>query len=1085
MPVPVSKSEPSVSTPVSDFISWLKASMGVPAADLHTKLRGNILHVLCETPEPINQSSVLIQLVRALLDPDQESLLKQTYPQVYQLYIYSRLTGQPSPDWTAPIYLNRLERHLAQLVLENQDEEDIKATRTLLKQYSELQPDAFRSGEGGSGAIVLSNLSLARQGDPEAIAWYLSETLSTLDVGVLVSIKAIPGTAHLRRMAVTVDEPSDPSAESDNDAAASTDVLPTDVPPTDVPPNEFTAEIHDTTIPRLWILCEATYSPDPALIARPTAERLRQLHLTQFKDAVLLLQVRGESRPDWSLRIDLTPPEEMLREWARWGDADALQRLSTLALANRHLTVDAELTNGTLHMICRSPAGVDPLHHDALQDQDGIVDSLATTLETLAPQGIPRAVVYGQLADQTEPAWVSYLDLPAATHVALAETPEYLGQTGDLPAIAFLLTRHLNPNLDDLLATGGLRVQLLVRDKLLHVMVDSPVTPHRRLVGPPIHRYLLNLSPVDIEGVRIYGRRSGESQPAWSYGKDFVARSRLVPESTPEFSASDAYVNELLARPDGTLSTPPEVADGAEQNESVPELVEWFGKGLARVRQGLVKTHLFSSSQGDVVLDTATDPSTADGIKIAVVWGAIGILLALQMDWILGQILNPPANPALAEPITETTSDDSTPQEADNSFEQALSELNWPAGEGNGQAQDFAGPDDDFVSAENVDGSGLATSPDQPMVAMDSLVEAAPFPTFNSQQLNEKLALYQQRLEDSDPADIMIVGSSRALRGVDPVALRRELAAMGYENVDIFNFGINGATAQVVDLVLRQVLEPNQLPQLIIWADGARAFNSGRVDVTYNAIVASPGYRDLLTQRAESAEAENDPEADTAAAPLDDPSSLPNSYAAMDQWMSDQLAEASSVYDDRERLKNWLQERFVSVAEPLPDGNSPSEEKLDAPMPEGSIIDFNGFLALSVRFNPATYYQEYARVSGEYDGDYHDFRLDGQQDEAFKSLLDFTQEHDVPVVFVNTPLTDEYLDDYRQEAESKFRKYMLEQSTSQAGFIFRDLGEAWPQRYDYFSDPSHLNRYGAYQVSNQLAQDPMISWPNPEPNETP
>ena len=35
---------------------------------------------------------------------------------------------------------------------------------------------------------------------------------------------------------------------------------------------------------------------------------------------------------------------------------------------------------------------------------------------------------------------------------------------------------------------------------------------------------------------------------------------------------------------------------------------------------------------------------------------------------------------------------------------------------------------------------------------------------------------------------------------------------MGYENADIFNFGINGATAQVVDMVLRQVLEPDQLP---------------------------------------------------------------------------------------------------------------------------------------------------------------------------------------------------------------------------------------------------------------------------------
>jgi hypothetical protein len=69
---------------------------------------------------------------------------------------------------------------------------------------------------------------------------------------------------------------------------------------------------------------------------------------------------------------------------------------------------------------------------------------------------------------------------------------------------------------------------------------------------------------------------------------------------------------------------------------------------------------------------------------------------------------------------------------------------------------------------------------------------------------------------------------------------------MGYEDISIFNFGVNGATAQVVDLIIRQVLEPDQLPRLILWADGARAFNSGREDVTFNAITVSPGYRDLL-----------------------------------------------------------------------------------------------------------------------------------------------------------------------------------------------------------------------------------------------
>ncbi|MEM6437613.1 MAG: hypothetical protein AAF773_27725, partial [Cyanobacteria bacterium P01_D01_bin.115] len=77
----------------------------------------------------------------------------------------------------------------------------------------------------------------------------------------------------------------------------------------------------------------------------------------------------------------------------------------------------------------------------------------------------------------------------------------------------------------------------------------------------------------------------------------------------------------------------------------------------------------------------------------------------------------------------------------------------------------------------------------------------------------------------------------------------------------------------------------------------------------------------------------------------------------------------------------------------------------------------------------------------------------------------------------NTPLTDEYLDGYRTDAEADFQQMMLEYSATSPDFIFRDLGNLWTSRYDYFSDPSHLNRYGAYQVSLRIAQDPMIAWP--------
>jgi len=138
-------------------------------------------------------------------------------------------------------------------------------------------------------------------------------------------------------------------------------------------------------------------------------------------------------------------------------------------------------------------------------------------------------------------------------------------------------------------------------------------------------------------------------------------------------------------------------------------------------------------------------------------------------------------------------------------------------------------------------------------------------------------------------------------------------------------------------------------------------------------------------------------------------------------------------------------------------------------------IDFDGFLPLSVRFNPATYYQNHARVAGDYDSDYQSFQLAGEQDAALEALLQFSKAHEIGVVFVNLPLTKDYLDPTRTAYEEQFQKYMRT-SALQRGLIFRDLTQLLPTKHDYFSDPSHLNRYGAYQVAKQLAQDPMIPW---------
>lgn len=356
----------------------------------------------------------------------------------------------------------------------------------------------------------------------------------------------------------------------------------------------------------------------------------------------------------------------------------------------------------------------------------------------------------------------------------------------------------------------------------------------------------------------------------------------------------------------------------------------------------------------------------------------------------------------------------------------------------------------------------------------------------NSQQLDEKLQLYYRFVEKFGAPDVLIVGSSRALRGIDPLALQDALSELGYANAKVFNFGINGATAQVVNLLVQHVLTPEQMPRLILWADGARAFNSGTVDITYNGIVASEAYQQLLagTLPIPRQSANQLPEAATSTS-LN--RTLTDSYQAIDRWFSQQLGTVTGRQTDRDRLKHTLQQKIARLfstgsPEPLsPAITAQAADPLVQSLQAGqNLPDETGFLSLSVQFNPATYYQKYARVLGVYDSDYEDFQISGNQDSALRSLLKYTQASRIPVVFVNLPLTEDYLDPVRLEYEQEFRDYMVQMGLSHPGFVFRDLSEKWTTQYSYFSDPSHLNRYGAYAISVNLAQDAKIPWQRTE-----
>ncbi len=336
--------------------------------------------------------------------------------------------------------------------------------------------------------------------------------------------------------------------------------------------------------------------------------------------------------------------------------------------------------------------------------------------------------------------------------------------------------------------------------------------------------------------------------------------------------------------------------------------------------------------------------------------------------------------------------------------------------------------------------------------------------SFNNELLEHKLTQYQARCLEQGVPDVLIVGSSRALRGINPTILRRSLIDRGYRNPQIYNFGINGATAQVVDIILRQLLTPQQLPKLVIWADGSRAFNSGRIDRTYETIALSDRYRQLALTSGLNGEKSSLGQVQ---------SYIQHGYQSIENTFDNGLANLSSAYVHRDRLKTWMQARVPLLHQSDLNGN------INALDPATSInereIDGDGFLALELQFDPNTYFQKYTKVTGDSDGDYANFQLVGNQDRALQKAIDFLADRKIPLVFVNMPLSDIYLDKFRRQHEIEFTQYMQNLMNSHQ-LTFINMNESLNQEYAGFSDPSHLNQLGAIKVSRYLAGMTLVPW---------
>ncbi len=346
--------------------------------------------------------------------------------------------------------------------------------------------------------------------------------------------------------------------------------------------------------------------------------------------------------------------------------------------------------------------------------------------------------------------------------------------------------------------------------------------------------------------------------------------------------------------------------------------------------------------------------------------------------------------------------------------------------------------------------------PSFPGAPLSPTQDSASYPTLNSKQLDHQLQLYVAYLAKFGPPDILLVGSSRSLQGIDPIALQNALAQQGYPSLKVFNFGINGATAQVIDWLLRRLLTPEQLPKLIVWADGSRAFNNGRTDHTYNNILASEGHQRLTAGVRPWRNRTAPIELGRICMDLLPVPVLQQSKSVGKEVKPPPLASAGQRSPCAQPLKVVLQDISSNFS------SSPSSE---------SAWETAGLQIVTARFNPTSYFRRFARVSGFYDADYQNFNLVGKQTEALERVLDFVKTQQIPLVFVNLPLTATYLDASRTDFDQRFRSQMQRLARPNR-FLFKDLTRQPALSQDqYFADPSHLNRFGAIVVANSISQD--------------
>ena len=94
------------------LVQWISQATGISTVGVKVQLRGNDLHILCESLDCPQRWQTLSDLLKALQHTDLDVLTNREQSSIYQVFVYGREKRQARPQWCHRVDLNQLQKHL-------------------------------------------------------------------------------------------------------------------------------------------------------------------------------------------------------------------------------------------------------------------------------------------------------------------------------------------------------------------------------------------------------------------------------------------------------------------------------------------------------------------------------------------------------------------------------------------------------------------------------------------------------------------------------------------------------------------------------------------------------------------------------------------------------------------------------------------------------------------------------------------------------------------------------------------------------------------------------------------------------------